>query len=73
MDNEYAKWIIRGGDSNPDLSGPHNHPIIGYAEGYYNDVIGYAKTLKGWEASGSDGFLEKFNMPKFKKIKSPRE
>jgi len=62
------KYIIKGEDPNCDFGGYHSNPIIGYAEGTYENVLQYAKTISGWFAWGSGGKLEEYIEKEFMKI-----
>lgn len=56
-DTEYGVWEIRGEDSNCDFSGPHSNPILGYAKGYFIDVLTYATTLNKFYTWGGEDIL----------------
>ena len=34
---------------------PPYEPLLGYAEGEYEDVLKYAQSLKGWKTYGKGG------------------
>ena len=63
-------WEILGEDSNCDLGGYHNMPLLGIVEGKLVDVIEYAMDLKGFWAWGSGGEIKKWEMPNIVKIDS---
>lgn len=67
--NDYGIWEIRGEDPNPDFSGVHNHPLLGYVEGALKDVIIHAVTLQGFWTWGSGGKITKIEVKKLNEVK----
>lgn len=49
-------YVIYGEDrSCGNFPDPPDTPLLGYAEGEYDDVLKYAQSLKGWKTWGKGG------------------
>jgi len=64
LPTEEGIWEVLGEDTNADLGGSHQPPLLGYYEGTYRDVAEYAKTLRGWVAWGAGGSIRKIKVMK---------
>ena len=57
--DERGIWAIYGEDPNCDYGGHHHTPLLGHAEGKYEDCLAYARTLDKWMNWGNGGRLTK--------------
>jgi hypothetical protein len=58
-DNPFGLWEIRGEDSNCDMGGYHNEPLLTRVEGKYFDAVELALSLTGFFSWGAGGSISK--------------